>query len=162
LIAFAIVTVFAVTGSLLLEFFGITMDAFRIAGGLLITKVGYDLLHRGTSHAHVPSPAAQAEAAESDFSVVVSLLAMPLLAGPGTIVTAMTYTAHGSVTDDLVVAGAFAVVCAATMLCFLGAETLVSRVSPSLINVTGRLMGLILTVVGVQMVIEGIKAAFGA
>jgi len=161
LIAFAIVTLFAVMGSLLLRLFGITLDAFRIAGGLLIAKVGYDLLHGGTSRAHAPSAEARADAAESDFGVIVSPLAMPLLAGPGTIVTAMTYTVHASLTAHCIVIGAFAVVCAITMICFVGSETLVRHLSPSFLNVTGRLMGLILAVIGVQMVIAGIRAAAG-
>jgi len=161
LLAFAIVTLFAVMGSLLLRVFGITLNAFRIAGGLLIAKVGYDLLHGGTSRAHTPSPEARTDAADSDFSVVVSPLAMPLLAGPGTIVTAMTYTVHASAAAHVIVIAAFAAVCAATMLCFLGGEALVHRLSPSLLNLTGRLMGLILAVIGVQMVIEGVRAIAG-
>jgi multiple antibiotic resistance protein len=148
-------------GSLLLRVFGITLDAFRIAGGLLIAKVGYDLLHGGTSHAHAPSPQAQTDAADSDFGVVVSPLAMPLLAGPGTIVTAMTYTVHASLTAHCIVIAAFAVVCALTMICFRGSETVVRRLSPSFLNLTGRLMGLILAVIGVQMVIAGIKGVAG-
>jgi multiple antibiotic resistance protein len=158
LIAFGIVTLFAVMGALLLRVFGITLDAFRIAGGLLIAKVGYDLLHGGTSRAHAPSAQARTDAAESDFGVVVSPLAMPLLAGPGTIVTAMTYTVHASPAVHIIVIVAFAVVCLITTICFLGSETLVRHVSPSFLNVTGRLMGLILAVIGVQMVISGVKA----
>lgn len=160
-LAFAIVAIFGAVGPVLLKVFGITLDAFRIAGGLLIAKVGYDLLHRGTSRTHVPPVEAQIGAAESDFSVVVSPLAMPLLAGPGTIVTTITYTAHGTMVAYAIVTCAFAIVCITTMLCFLGAQAMVKRISPSFLNVTGRLMGLILAVVGVQMTIDGLAGAFG-
>ncbi|MEM9016942.1 MAG: MarC family protein [Verrucomicrobiota bacterium] len=155
LIAFGIITVFALSGNAILNAFGITLEAFRIAGGILIGLVGYHMLNGNSSRVHSPNE----EAGKIDsgtLDLATSPLALPILAGPGTITTAMSFS-HGSIAGGLLVTLAFAVICAVTLGFFLAGEKLVSFLGNNAIQVVTRLMGLILLVIGVQMLIEGIQ-----
>ena len=160
LLAFIIVTAFSFCGNLIFTGFGITLPAFRIAGGVLVALVGYNLLHGRLSSVHAPSDEDNAQSRDAVLGISVSPLAMPILAGPGTIATAMNYAAGAGYLDILRVTGAFACVCLVTFLAFLGGEPLVRFLGQNAIRVLSRLMGLILAVVGVQMLIQGIQGAF--
>jgi multiple antibiotic resistance protein len=178
LLAFGIVAVFALCGDLIFEMFGITLPAFRIAGGVLVALVGYNLLHGLASSVHTPSDADRLQDGQAALGIAISPLAMPLLAGPGTIATAMSFAASNVRPQDTTAAadaiasghkflqigevlGAFGIVCLVTLIAFLGGESMVRFLGQNVIHVLTRLMGLILAVVGVQMLIEGIKVAFG-
>lgn len=162
ILSFLIVSLFAFSGDLILHVFGISISAFRIAGGGIVTLVGYHLLQGPSSPVHQPSQATLDDAKTRDaaLSIAISPIAMPLLAGPGTIVTTINFTAQANVTSTLTIVTAFALICIITYLCFIGGEFLVKLVGKSILAVVSRLMGLILAVVGVQMLIEGIKSAF--
>jgi multiple antibiotic resistance protein len=82
-----------------------------------------------------------------------------VLAGPGTIATAMNFAAGASDVEIGRVLGAFAIVCGATYVAFVAGQSLVGFLRKNAIAVVTRLMGLILAVVGTQMVIEGIRGA---
>jgi multiple antibiotic resistance protein len=111
LLAFLIVTVFAVAGKVIFELFGITLSAFRIAGGLLILLIGFNMLQGRHSHVNHPEIKDPKKMREAALSVAVSPLAMPILAGPGAITTAMTFSARGGLTEMAVTIAAFAVLC---------------------------------------------------
>ena len=98
-------------------------------------------------------------AADADADVAVSPLAVPILAGPGTIATAMNYSATGSIVDGVVTILAFTVLIAITYVAFRSGERLVRLLGESGMDVVTRLMGMILAVVGVQMLIQGIHDA---
>ncbi|NQY32151.1 MAG: NAAT family transporter [Coraliomargarita sp.] len=160
-LTFCIVAVFALSGDFLLDFFGITLDAFRIAGGILVGLVGYHLLQGEHSSIHKPSDS-QLDAASSDnaaLGIAVSPLAMPILAGPGTLVTAMNYAAEGCIVQTSLLLSAFLLICTITYICFVSAKTLTKFLGQNLIMVISRIMGLILAAVGTQMLIEGIKGS---
>jgi len=159
LLAFGIVTVFAVGGKLIFELFGITLPALRIAGGAVVFLIGFHMLQGQHSSVQHPSPDDQSSAAAQQLSVAVSPLAMPLLAGPGTIATAMNLSAAGGLAAMGVTIAAFAVLCVVTWLLFSYGSPLVTRIGPSALNVTTRLMGLILAVIGAQMLTTGLKGA---
>jgi len=156
--AFHIVAVFTVAGHFIFSLFGITLTAFRITGGLLVVSVGHSLLHGEASKVHTPSESDQKSSLSAKLSIAISPLAMPILAGPGTIATAMNFAADG-VAHMVVTVLAFALVCAVTLLCFRSADTVLRVLGQNGVNVAGRLMGLILAVIGVQMLIDGIRAA---
>ena len=160
-IVFAFLTVapFSVCGNLLLHLFGITVSAFRIAGGLLVALVGYHLLQGRHSPVHKPVQTESAQNADDVSNLAVSPLGMPILAGPGTIVTAMSYADGASAMRIAVVLSAFAAICLVTFICFISGERLTRYLGKNLLMVISRLMGLILAVVGTQMVIEGIRGA---
>lgn len=146
---FLIVTVFALLGKTLFHFFGITLSALRIAGGILVFVIGYHMLQGQSSNLHQ-----QSDQPEDD--IAISPLAIPILAGPGTIATAMNYSASGEWTEISITIIIFAGLCLTTFVCFIVGQQLVSLFGKSGISIANRLMGLILTVIGVQMVISGV------
>jgi len=81
-------------------------------------------------------------------------LAVPILAGPGTIATAMNYSAAGNWVEIMVTLAAFASLCLITFIFFMFGERIVNVIGESGMRIVTRLMGLILAVVGTQMLIE--------
>jgi multiple antibiotic resistance protein len=162
LLAFAIVAVFAIGGREIFAAFGITLPAFRIAGGILVGLVGYHLLQGENSSVHTPTEEDNTNSIDSAIGIATSPLALPLLAGPGTIATAMNFSAGASDSEILRVLVALAAVCLLNFLAFNSANTLVRFLGQNVIKVVSRLMGLILAVIGVQMLIEGIRGAIAA
>ncbi len=159
LTAFLIVAVFSAAGHLLFDLFGITLPSFRIAGGFLVALVGFHLLQGNTSPVHKPKDADLKESKEADIDMAISPLAIPLLAGPGTLVTAMSYAAGGGPERIGLVLAAFFLICVLTYICFVTGERLTVFLGKNLLMVVSRLMGLILTVIGTEMVIQGIRGA---
>jgi multiple antibiotic resistance protein len=158
--AFGIVFVFCLFGKLIFNLFGITLPAFEITGGLLVMQIGFQMLQGRQSKVHQPLNQDPEESLQSALSIAVSPLAVPILAGPGTIATAMNFAATGSITDLIVTIAAFGVLSGVTLVFFLYGERLVSFLGQTGLNVITRMMGLILAVIGVQMVINGITSAF--
>jgi len=156
LIAFLIVAAFCAGGNFLLHFFGITLSSFRIAGGLLVALVGYHLLQGGHSPVQKSKEIDVGKSDDDAMSMAVSPLGMPLLAGPGTIVTGMNFAAGGSPQRLCIVLAAFIVICVLTYICFVSGHEMTRFLGKSMVMVVSRLMGLILAVIGTQMVIEGI------
>lgn len=160
LTSFGIVFVFCLFGKLIFNLFGITLPAFEITGGLLVLQIGFQMLQGSQSKVHQPLDQDPEASLQSALSIAVSPLAVPILAGPGTIATAMNFAATGSVTDMVVTIAAFGVLSGVTLVFFLYGERLVGFLGQSGLNVITRMMGLILAVIGVQMVINGITSAF--
>ncbi len=160
--AFIIIAVFCLLGSVIFNLFGITLPAFRITGGVLVALIGFQMLHSDSSSVHHPSPADQADSRKAAVSVAITPLALPILAGPGTIATAMNFASTGGIMNMLVTLSAFALLCAITYGFFVSGERLVRYLGKSGLAVITRIMGLILAVIGVQMLIEGLKGAFPA
>lgn len=158
LAAFLIVLVFSLFGKSIFTLFGITMPAFRIAGGVLVALVGFQMLHGSPSRVHNPSDEDNADTREAELSVAISPLAMPILAGPGTLATAINFS-NGNDVETAITIAAFAVLCLVTYLFFLTGQRLVRFLGSGGINVVTRLMGLILAVIGTQMLITGIHGA---
>lgn len=163
-LAFLIVAVFSVAGKLIFDLFGITLPAFRIAGGILVFQIGIQMLHGEQSKVHHVSGLASSKSAleAQQLSVAVSPLAVPILAGPGTIATAMNFVAVRSVTHLAITISVFAVMCVLSYVFFLSGEKLVTYIGENAVGVVTRMMGLILAVIGVQMLIEGVYGAVQA
>jgi multiple antibiotic resistance protein len=158
--SFLIVLVFCAAGKLIFALFGITLPAFRITGGILVALVGFHMLQGGEhSSVHHPSEEDLAKSATSGPEVAVPPLAMPILAGPGTIATAMSYASAGGARDFAVTIGAFLVLCALTYAFFVSGERFVRSIGDNGLKVITRLMGLLLAVIGVQMLLHGIGGA---
>lgn len=156
LLAFLTVAAFTLGGRFLLHLFGITLSAFRIAGGLLVALVGYQLLQGRSSPVHRVNDDDTKLDKDAEMDIAVSPLGMPLLAGPGTIVTGMNY-ATGELPQHVgVVLAAFFLICLLTYFCFMCGRRLTRFLGKNLLTVISRLMGLILSVIGTQMVIAGI------
>ncbi|MEL0612746.1 MarC family protein [Marinomonas arenicola] len=154
-ITFIVILSFALLGKAIFHLFGITISALRITGGILVFLVGYHMLNGHTSKMH----SAQ-EHDETD--IAVSPLAVPLLAGPGTIATAMNYSSSGEISGILITLSVFAVLCIITFFCFIFSSRILALIGKSGLDIVTRLMGLILAVIGMQMVIVGVTAVVKA
>jgi multiple antibiotic resistance protein len=160
MLAFLIVTLFSVAGKVIFEFFGITLPAFQITGGLIVFLIGFHMLQGGHSSVQHPSEEDKQKSREAALSVAVSPLAMPILAGPGTIATAMNFSAGGGIMEVVMTIAVFAVLCTVTYILFVFGEKFVTYIGSSALGVVTRMMGLILAVIGTQMVIKGLHGAF--
>ena len=160
MLAFLIVAVFSVAGKVIFELFGITLPAFRITGGLLVFLIGFHMLQGNHSSIHHPNEEEMQKCREAELSVAVSPLAMPILAGPGTLATAMNFSARGGLIEMVVTIAVFAVLCVITYVLFVFGEKFVTFIGAGALGVITRMMGLILAVIGTQMVIEGLHGAF--
>ena len=160
-LAFAIVLIFALFGSALFSLFGITLAALRIAGGILIALVGFRMLHgehsRISHPASVTAPDDDTEREVSVNDIAITPLAIPVLAGPGTIATAMSYAPSGSWTQTGITIAMFLLICVITYFAFVYSEQILTRIGRDGMAVITRLMGLILAVIGVQMVLHGLQ-----
>jgi len=152
--AFFIVVFFVILGKYIFQLFGITIPAFKITGGILLFYVGFEMLQSKTSKIHHQKNVAL------DDGIAVSPLAIPILAGPGTIVTAMNNITNGSIINISIVIAIFAVMILLTYLAFSTSKWIIKLIGKNLITVISKIMGLILAIMGTGMVIEGIKLAF--
>jgi multiple antibiotic resistance protein len=152
LISFIVIVVFSVLGKAIFTMFGITLPALRITGGILVFFIGYQLLHGESSDLHKSKT-------NGGSDISVSPLAVPILAGPGTISTAMNYAAAGGWLEIIITISAFAFLCIITYLFFISGQRIVSFIGSKGISIITRVMGLILAVIGTQLVIAGVYDA---
>ncbi|HET7559536.1 MAG TPA: MarC family protein [Limnochordia bacterium] len=160
--AFGILLAFTLLGHLILQLFGISIPAFRVAGGVLIGLIGLDMVRSSPSHLHqLTEP--EHEAAVDAAQVGLVPLAMPMMAGPGAIATTLSFIGDGfNLVNGLVVIVAAALVVGLCWLSFRYSAILVRMLGQNGIGVLTRMMGLILVVIAVQMGFSGAKALWGA
>jgi multiple antibiotic resistance protein len=156
---FFVLTIFGIAGSFIFSFFGITLPAFKISGGILLFGVALEMMRARRSETR--STHEEAIEAESRDDVGLIPLGLPLLSGPGAIATVMVLV--GKATDMPARASVFAAVAAVSLITWLTLRSaaLVARVlGKTGMNVIGRVMGLILGAVATQFVIDGMHEAF--
>jgi multiple antibiotic resistance protein len=152
--AFMIVSTFVVLGKFIFELFGITIPAFKITGGILIFFVGFQMLQSKKSQVkHIQNT-------NFDENIAVSPLAIPILAGPGTIVTAMNFVSDASYLHIAIVVVIFGLMCLLTYFTFSFSNIISKKIGDNVISVIGKIMGLIIAIIGTSMIIEGIKISF--
>jgi multiple antibiotic resistance protein len=147
LAAAAVMAVFAAAGGAIFAFFGITVPAFQIAGGVIFAAISVRTLQNGEK---------EAPAGESvDPSIVP--LGIPVIAGPGTITTVMVLVGQAQdAARRLALGGAIAVNVLLTFSILLAAPAIVSWIGPTGQRIVSKIMGLITAVVGIQFVINGV------
>lgn len=155
--ALGIVLSFILLGRIIFDFFGITLPALRVAGGIMVFFIGFDMMHGRTSAVH--APAGDNTPADQGQNIGISPLGIPILAGPGTIAVSMSYSATGNVQEIAINALVFSVMCMVTYVFFLLGEKVEEKLGQEGLKVITQLMGLILSVIGIQIGLEGI---FGA
>jgi multiple antibiotic resistance protein len=155
LVAFFIELSFLILGKYIFEIFGITMPAFKITGGVLLFYIGFEMLNSSKSNVHSNKDV------EVDIEgTAVSPLAIPILAGPGTIVTGMNFVSNVSYFKAGIVLVIFTIMILITYYAFITSEKIEKWFGKNLIAVISKLMGLILAIIGVEMLVTGIKLAF--
>ncbi|MDZ7268762.1 MAG: MarC family protein [candidate division KSB1 bacterium] len=159
LVGVLILTLFALMGGFILKMFGITIGAFRIAGGLILFGIAMNMLAAQKSRVHF-TPSEQEEAHVKDDIAIVPL-AIPLISGPGAIATVMTLTTQAQHFAHLAIIIA-AILFAGTLsyVIYHYAGALLLKMGETGINLMTRLLGLILAVMAVQFVINGVKDSF--
>lgn len=154
IIAFIIVTVFVLLGKYIFELFNISIPAFKITGGILILYIGFDMLQSKKSNIK------NIKDVHIDENIAVSPLAIPILAGPGTIVTAMNFVSNAQTLQIILVIAIFGSMSLLTYITFRLSKYIVKLVGYNVISVIGKIMGLIIAIIGTGMIIEGIKISF--
>lgn len=168
-IAFVILLAFGVAGRQLIDLLGIGLPAFRMAGGAMLFLIALEMIfERRTQrrnekaeevqHAH---EATQPTTEEDDISVFP--IAMPFLAGPGAIATLMLLM--GQQQGDLVmqagILGAVLAVLLIALVLFRLSDFVARLMTPLMVTVISRLLGVLLAALSIQFLIDGIKGAFG-
>ena len=161
-LATIILLVFALSGNWFLAAMGITLDAFKIAGGLLLFMISLDMVFARQSGVRSTTVREQEEARyKEDISVFP--LAFPLIAGPGAMATLLLLV--GEVQGDpLMFAGLLGIllfVLALTLLFMLLTPLVMRVLGVTGANVISRLLGVVLVALSVQYVVDGVKGSFG-
>ena len=157
--AFFILALFIGVGRLILHYFGISLPAVQITGGLILFRIAIDMIE-GRGHFNRIDTASSLNAADYRDVPLVPL-AFPLLSGPGAISTVLVLTSRSkNYQEDGLILLSLAVVLVLTYLCFRFAHSLLSLLKETRIRLLTRIMGLIMAALAVQFVLEGLMAAF--
>lgn len=157
-IAFGVLVVFALLGAPILRAFAVSIPALQIAGGLVILRIGLEML-AGHGARRKLSPEERAEALEKD-DVAVTPLAVPILCGPGAITTAIVLESQaGGWLQHVVLIAIVALIYAGTFGLLWAAVRYSAFLSVIPLRVVGRLMGLLLATVAVQFLLNGVSGA---
>jgi multiple antibiotic resistance protein len=162
-IAAAILLLFAVGGAAFLTVMGISLEAFRIFGGLLLFLLALEMVFARQSGTRTSSDEAAEARQRTDISVFP--LAFPFIAGPGALATILLWFgplhATANPTLFLLLLVAVAVVLALALICLLLADPLMGVLGVTGANVSSRLLGVILGALAVQFVLDGLRQSFG-
>jgi len=162
-LAAGILLVFACIGDWLLTTLGISLPAFKIAGGVLLFLIAMDMVFARQSGGRSATGREQEEARHKE-DISVFPLAFPLIAGPGALTTLllMVGESRGHPLYFAVMIGVLLAVLLLTLLCLLSAGYLMKLMGETGANVLDRLFGVILAALAVQFVIDGVRAVFVA
>lgn len=156
LTAFSVLLAFALLGGAIFQLFGITIDAFRIAGGIIFFGIGMDMLQAKRARGKTTEEEEQEGRTKTD--VGVTPLGIPMITGPGAITTVMVLMTQANTRMHVVIVfGAVALVLFISYLTLLASPRLVRVFGQTGLNVMTRIMGLLVAVIGVQFVIDGVR-----
>jgi multiple antibiotic resistance protein len=157
--AFFILTTFAVAGTLIFKVFGVTLGAFKVAGGILLLLTSIEMLRAQKNRTRV-SPEEELEGAEKE-DVAIFPLAIPLLAGPGSIATVTALMSRaGRIVFAVPVILSIAITCGAAYAMLLGAERILRILGVTGLSVMNRVIGLIIGAIAVQFIVDGLRDTF--
>jgi len=160
-LATVILFFFAFVGQELLDALGIGVPAFRVAGGALLFLLSLDMVFArpsGVRRATAPEQEEANEAKEEDISVFP--LAIPLIAGPGSLTTVLLYTGNGGVLVIAAVLAVLSVVLLLVLASLLFASRIMRVFGETGANVFSRVLGVLLAALAVQFVLDGIQQSF--
>ncbi|MBC5829175.1 MAG: NAAT family transporter [Candidatus Eremiobacteraeota bacterium] len=156
IVSAAIIVFMGLLGRMILDYLGITLPAFTIAGGVLLFLIAIDMLFaRKTRVKHTDEE--EREGAEMENPAVFPL-AVPMIAGPGTIATVLLLVnlTRGDRLELVIVFSAYAFALFVTWLCMRGASVLQLVIGNTGVHVVTRLLGIILAALAVQFVLNGL------
>jgi multiple antibiotic resistance protein len=159
LTCFIVLVMFGAAGSVILHFFSITLPAFKIAGGIILFVVGFEMLRARQSSTRSTSEERSEAQAKEDVAIIP--LGLPLLAGPGAIATVMVLAGKArTLPHRSAVFISVMIVCVLSFAVLRSATYFARVLGRTGINVIGRVMGLILTATAVQFILDGAREAF--
>jgi len=160
-IALVILVIVGLAGTAILQILGISIEAFRIAGGILLFGIGMEMVYAKTSRTKLT--ATEKYESRDNEDVAVMPLAIPMIAGPGAITTTIVLTneaAGMSTTAWIVIFASIGIAIAITYFMMRYSDYIIRKVGQRQYRVVNRLMGMLLIAIAVQFVITGIKIAF--
>ena len=162
----ALLLVFLLIGSPILQFFGVSLDSFRIAGGILLLIIGIGIVNGKSSDnkEEIITTAASNNLtqAKSIYSQIVIPMAMPLLVGPGVIANVILYSNEASKKHDGLGIELILMIALVSFLVFIILATgkwLQKMIGNIGLNITQRIMGLFVAAIGVQFMVTGVIIA---
>jgi MarC family membrane protein len=149
---------FAFAGEALLEALGVEIGAFKIAGGLLLLKVGFDMVFAERTHRQVADDAKTDAPPTPDPSVFP--LAIPIITGPGALTAsvALLHPTEGRSANAFIFVAVALVVVAITYVSMLAAQQLTKRFGQTGIDAVGRVVGIVVAAIAVQMIVNGVSS----
>jgi multiple antibiotic resistance protein len=159
LVAAGILLFFALLGEDLLRALGISLSAFRIAGGIMLFLIAIDMVFEKRTERRENRAQEVSEREAEDISVFP--MAIPMIAGPGSIASVMLLTARSSgLTETLIVLGALFTTLVLTLIALLLAGPLMRLLGHKMEAMITRILGVILAALAAQFVIDGIERSF--
>jgi multiple antibiotic resistance protein len=156
IVSAALMIVFLFLGEAVLGFIGISMDAFRIAGGILLFLTALDMLFQ-KRQARREENAAEGQAEHQDDPSVFPL-ALPLIVGPGAITTIILLAGDAQGAADFgAIAGVLMAVLLIVFLAFLAAPSIERALGKTGLNIVTRVLGMLLAALAVQFVLDGLR-----
>ncbi|MBN1168028.1 MAG: MarC family protein [Methanospirillaceae archaeon] len=155
---------FAIVGTALLQLFGITIDAFTIAGGILLFCIGIDMVYAKTSRTKVTATEKYESIEAEDVSSMP--LAFPMIAGPGSITTVIVLSQNAKLSGVydpimlLIILFSILLTLLITYFTLRFSDPITARIGQREYRVINRLMGIMLMAIAVQFIINGISSAF--
>src|SRR5690606_6065755 len=150
----------ALWGKQLLHILGIELDSFRIAGGIMLFMIAMDMVFEKRTERRESRAQKVAETPQVE-DVSVFPMAMPMIAGPGSIATVMLMMSRaGGMTERLVVLGAVGLTLALMLGSLLAAGPIMALLGQKIEAVITRLLGVLLAALAAQFVIDGLKSSF--
>ena len=160
IVAASLLFAFAIFGEAFLGALGVSLDAFRIAGGIMLFMIALEMVFEKRTERRENRAQDVKDSEHEDISIFP--MAIPMIAGPGSIASAMLLTSRSNgLPESLTVLGALAAVLLLTLLCLLVAGPLMKMLGYRLEAMITRVLGVILAALAAQFVIDGIKASFG-
>lgn len=159
--ALAVLLIFTFGGGWILQIFGISIEAFRIAGGILLFGIGMDMVYAKTSRTKMTATE-KYEGQDAD-DIAIMPLAIPMIAGPGAITSVIVLMNEAMPMGLVAIAMVpLAVIIALGITYYMmkNADVIVRRIGQREYRAVNRLMGMLLIAIAVQFIIVGIKAAF--
>jgi len=161
IVAAGVLLLFVVAGNLIFKLLGLTMPAFQIAGSIILFLIAIDMLQ--ARRPQVKETPADTEAGAEKDDIAITPLAVPMLAGPGAISTALILMGKAdSLAKQVSLCGSIVLVCLTGFLILRLSAHGAQRISPIAMRIFTRLMGLLLAAIAVQLVSDGVVAIAAA
>ena len=161
LVAAAILLVFALFGEDLLHGLGISLASFRIAGGIMLFLIALEMVFEKRTERREDRAAKVAATPEAE-DVSIFPMAMPMIAGPGSIASVMLLMSRNEgIERSLVILGALVTILVLTLAALLAAGPLMRMLGAKIEAVMTRMLGVLLAALAVQFVIDGVKISLG-